>query len=101
MALTSDTFAQMLPHARMSTKSAFNAMSWSASNTNYIADANDKPIAVKGIMVTVAGNLNLVFMDQPEASAIVVPVSANVLYPFSVKMIKSTSTTATGIIVFW
>lgn len=101
MALTTDTFRQMFPHARMSTKSAFNAMTWSASNSNYIADANDKPVAVKGLLVTVAGNLNLVFMDQEVADAVVVPVLAGVVYPFAVKMIRSTSTTATGIVVFY
>lgn len=99
MALTSDTFNQMA--SRIDPKSARNAMSWSPSNANYIADSNDKPLPIKGVLVTVAGNLELVFMDQPESSAVVIPVSANVVYPFAVKMIKSSSTTATGIIVFW
>ena len=101
MALTTDTFAASYPNSRVNNKSAFNAITWSPSNTNYIADANDKPIAVKGVLVTVAGNLELVFMDQPYAAAVVVPVSANVVYPFAVKMIKSTLTTATGIVVFY
>jgi hypothetical protein len=101
MALTTDTVGATYPNARVSTKSAFNAMAWTPSNTNYIADANDRPIATKGILVTVAGNLNLVFTDQTVAEAVVVPVSANVVYPFSVKQIRATSTTATGIIVFY
>ncbi len=101
MALTTDTFREMYPHARMSTKSAFNAMTWTKSDTNYIADANDKPVAVKGVLVTGAGNLNLVFMDQGVSEAVVVPVLAGVVYPFAVKMIRSTNTDATGIIVFY
>jgi hypothetical protein len=100
-ALTTDNFSSIYPNANMNNKSAFNAMAWSPSNTNYISDVNDKALPVKGVLVTVAGNLNLVFMNQGVSEAVVIPVAANVVYPFAVKMIRSTSTTATGIVVFW
>lgn len=53
----------------------------------------------RGVMVTVAGNLNVVFVDQ--TAAVVVPVLAKTYYPFAVKEIKVSSTTATGIIGFF
>jgi len=50
------------------------------------------------IMATGAGNVVLVFEDN---TTLTVPVSANVLYPFKVKRINSTSTTATGLFGFF
>jgi hypothetical protein len=79
---------------------ALKAITITPSDTNYLADANDAPIHTRGIMVTVAGNLDLVFANQIIDENVTVPVSANVLYPFAVKMVLEAST-ATGIIGFF
>lgn len=54
----------------------------------------DQP--TRGILVTAAGNLSLLFFD--DTASVTIPVDANVVYPFCVKRVNSTSTTATGII---
>jgi hypothetical protein len=49
----------------------------------------------RGIMVTVAGNIACRFED--DSSDVTIPVSANTVYPFAIKAVRVTSTTATGI----
>lgn len=53
---------------------------------------------VRALMCTVAGNVNLTMADGTTA---VVPISANVLYPFMILSIAAGSTTATGLIGFY
>lgn len=72
---------------------ARRAFSITGHNTDELA------VVTRGVMVTASGNLNLVF--EGDTDAVVVPVTQNVYYPFAVKIVKSTSTTATGIIGFY
>lgn len=62
-------------------------------------DDTDLSQPTRGILVTGAGNLELIFFD--DSAAVVVPVDANVVYPFCVKRVRASSTTATGIIGFY
>lgn len=64
------------------------------SNTVDIVYPNNKQCL--GIHCNGAGNLNAVFQNGTEA---VIAVSANVTYPFAIKRINLTNTTATGIFV--
>lgn len=54
----------------------------------------------RGIMVNVAGAVNMVFEDDAVGDAVSIQLLAKVFYPFAVKQILFTSTTATGITVF-
>ena len=101
MAVTVDALKATYPSNRINNKSAMNGLSWTPSNTNYIADSNNVQLIVKGFSVNVAGNVELVFMDQANTTGVVVTVVAGVIYPLAVKMIKSSSTTATGIVVYY
>lgn len=70
------------------------------SDTNYLSEtlnSVEHAIATRYLMVNVAGNVNVVFAGQALADAVVLTLLAGVLYPFAVKMVLSTSTTATGI----
>jgi hypothetical protein len=59
-------------------------------------DSADLARATRGVMVSGAGNLNVIL--KLDSSAVVIAVSANVLYPLQIKRVLSTSTTATGIV---
>jgi hypothetical protein len=96
MAVTVDTFKNQA--SRLDSKSARKAFAITPNDNNYLADANDKQYVTKGILATVAGNINVIFAD--DSAAVVIPILAGVVYPFSLKMIKSTSTTATGLFGF-
>lgn len=58
-------------------------------------DDNDITVT-RSILVTAAGNISVIFQD--DSSAVTIPVNANTVYPFCVTRIRSTDTTATGII---
>ena len=59
-------------------------------------------VASKGISVNVAGDIAVRFVNQADnATAIVLTVVAGVLYPYHIKWVLSTGTTATGITVFF
>lgn len=59
----------------------------------------DQSIVTRGIMASVAGNINVRF--EGDSANITIPVDARVVYPFVLKRINATSTTATGIIGFY
>lgn len=77
---------------------ATNAFAITPSDTNYLADANDKQFHTRGIMVTVAGNVVCIFAG--DTAAVTLPLLAGVLYPFAIKKVNQTNTTATGILGF-
>lgn len=60
-------------------------------------DTNELAFLSRAVLVTAAGNLNVMWQD---GTTQVIPVSANLMYPLRVKKILSTSTTATGIKIF-
>lgn len=70
-------------------------------------DDNDElPHCTRGLMVSVAGNVRLVFeADQddnsPTDTDVTLPLLAKTYYPFAVKQIYATDTTATGIFAFY
>ena len=96
MAVTTDTWKNS--KSRLDTKPAVHAFTITPSNTDYFADANDVQYVTKGIMCTVSGNIVAIFAN--DTAAVTVPILAGVLYPFSLKRINSTNTTATGLIGF-
>lgn len=53
----------------------------------------------RGIMVNTAGDLKVDFVQS--GTGITMTVLAGVVYPFHVKLIYATGTTATGITIFW
>ncbi len=53
----------------------------------------------RGVLVGVAGNLNVIMADG--TTALLKAVTAGVVHPLSVKRIKATSTTATDIIALF
>jgi hypothetical protein len=59
------------------------------------SDSTDIPLT-RAIMVTVAGNISVI-MGQ-DTNPVTIPVNANTVYRFSVKRLRATNTTATGII---
>jgi hypothetical protein len=61
------------------------------------SDTAELEFLPRAVLVTVAGNLEVIW---PTGTTQVVPVSANLLYPWSVKAIKAANTTATGIKIF-
>lgn len=101
MALTSDTYGTKGIASRLNPSAPQHCIAWTKSDTNYISDASDNPLPTKGFMCTGTGNIVAVFSDQLESEAVTLAVTQNVYYPFSLKMIKSTSTTATGLFIFW
>lgn len=60
-------------------------------------DTNELPFLPRAVMVTVAGNVTVVW---PAGNEQVIPMSANLMTPMRVKIIKSSGTTATGIKIF-
>jgi hypothetical protein len=101
MALTTDTYLTKGIASRLNAKAPQHCMLWTKSDTNFISDAQDNPLPIKGFMCTGVGNIVVVFTEQDVTETVTLAVSVNVYYPFSIKMIKSTSTTATGLYVFW
>jgi hypothetical protein len=99
MAITTDTLKSY--DLRTGTSPACKCFAITPHLTNYLSETQagtERQIHTRAIMVTVAGNLQCVFaMDD---TAVIIPVDANVVYPFSLKRIISTSTTATGIFGF-
>jgi hypothetical protein len=62
------------------------------------SDTVDFDVQTLAILATAAGNVVLVFEDS---TTLTVPVDANTIYPFKVRRINATSTTATGLKGFW
>lgn len=62
------------------------------------SDTTDLAVQTRAVMCTVAGNIVAVWEDGTTNT---LPVSANVLYPFKLRRINSTSTTATGLFGFY
>lgn len=63
------------------------------------SDAAELTDVTRGIMVTAAGNIAVFFMN--DSVAVTIPVAVNTIYPFMLKQVKATGTTATGIIAFF
>ncbi len=61
-------------------------------------DSNELTATTRGISANVAGAAVLVFYDDSEATFTML---AGVVYPFRVKQVKSTGTTATGLYGFY
>ena len=70
------------------------------SDTDYLATAGDTPLVTRGILVTVAGNIEVQFIDSPHGTYHIIPVLASVVYPFAVERVIDANTTATGIFGF-
>lgn len=95
MALTEDTFkAQAV--LQSNAPSDF-CIAITKSDTDFLADGNDNPRPIRAIMVNVAGNVKVTFAGQPDDSAVTLTLLAGVVYPFAIKKVWSTDTTATGI----
>lgn len=58
-------------------------------------DSADLAIVTRGIMVNVAGDVSVIFVDSD--SAVTLTLLAGIAYPFRIKRVRSTNTTATGI----
>ncbi len=78
---------------------AYKSTLWSPSDTNYIADAGDKAIVVRGIVARVAGNIQMQLAGHPDGTVILVPIEAGVIYSYNPIRIYNTNTTATSIYV--
>ena len=61
------------------------------------SDTAELAFLPRAVLVTVAGNLEVIWLD---GTTQISPVSANLMYPISPKVIKATNTTATGIKIF-
>lgn len=61
------------------------------------SDTAELAFLPRAVLVTAAGNLEVVWLN---GTTQVIPVSANLMYPISPKIIKATNTTATGIKIF-
>ena len=72
--------------------SALPATDWEAITASDSTVLDPRP---RGIMVTVAGNLAL---ESVHGNSVPFPVLASVIYPLSPSKVRSTGTTATGII---
>jgi hypothetical protein len=59
------------------------------------SDSTDLTNFARGLMVNVAGDVSVDFVDS--GSSIILTLLAGVVYPFQVKRVRSTGTTATGI----
>lgn len=55
-------------------------------------DTNELTFYTRGIVCGTAGNLNAVLVG--DSSAVVIPISANVIHPLRIKILKDDSTTA-------
>lgn len=68
-------------------------------DTNFLGDASDNPRPTSAILVTGAGTLKVTMLDQADADAVTLTLSANVIYPLQVKKVWNTGT-ATGVFGF-
>ena len=62
------------------------------------SDTVDFAVQTLGIMCTVAGNVVVVWEDNTTQT---LPISANIIYPFKLRRINNSSTTATGLFGFY
>lgn len=60
------------------------------------SDSVDLTVPIRGFIVSNAGNVNVIGLD--DSSAVIIAVDANVIYPIACKRVLATSTTATGIV---
>lgn len=80
------------------TNPATRAFSITPSDTDYIEDSNGIQIHTRGIMVSGAGVIEAVFVE--DSTPVNLTVLAGVLYPFAIKRINFSNTDATGIVGF-
>lgn len=59
-------------------------------------DTNELSHVTRGLLVGVAGNVNVVLAGDTDA--VVIALAAGIIHPLRAKIVKSTSTTATGIV---
>ena len=94
MAITTDYgIAGYLPSEMPITK----AFAITASDTDFLADANDKPRPTRYIMANGGGAVKLTFVGNTDAQAVTLTLAAGVLYKYAVKKVWSTGIAATGI----
>lgn len=62
-------------------------------------DSTDLTNYTRGLMVNIAGDVVVDFAQS--GSTITLTLAAGVVYPFHIRRVRSTGTTATGIIAFW
>ena len=74
---------------------AINAMAVTPS------DGADMTYAARGITVNVAGTLSYVPLGADGDATATIAVLAGVMYPIGTARIRSTGTTATGIVAHW
>lgn len=63
-------------------------------------DTNELTYATRAVMVGGSGNLNGTFLDD-SSTVTLTGLVAGVIYPFRLKLIRSSSTTATSIVGFY
>lgn len=69
-----------------------------ASDSADVAAPNNR-VTMRGITVNADGNINVDFTGG--GTQIVIAVKAGTFYPFNLKRVRSTSTTATGIVAYF
>lgn len=68
-----------------------------ASDANFLADADDNPRPTRYLMANGGGAVKLTFVGQTDADAVTLTLVAGVLYKFAVKKVWATGIAATGI----
>lgn len=62
-------------------------------------DVNELTTVTRGLMVNVAGDVAVIFNE--DTASVTLTLQAGVVYPFRVKQVLLTGTTATGIVGFF
>jgi hypothetical protein len=94
MALT--TRPSLNPSCFNKTAGGYRSVLWTKSDANYIAGSDDKPLYVRAIVCSGAGNIVMELAGNAVGVTMTVPVEAGVIYPYNPIRILD-ATTATGI----
>lgn len=95
MALT--TKPTIAPHQIDKDSPAFASMAITPSDTDYLADANDKALVTRAIMSSAGGTITVELAGNAAGTYLAFTMAANVIYPLAVVRVRSTGTAATGI----
>lgn len=68
-------------------------------DTNVLVDADSSKVVCRGISVAVAGDV--AWKDENGVSRIAKNLAAGIIHPITTNLIKSTGTTATGVVAYW